>query len=95
MPTHTELGCNILAAFPYGEIMKRVALFLALITLAAAMPIQAQRISPEQNQRQSQKEIKHQQKFLNKANKKQRKAQKKYAKQQRKATQKANRRYKK
>ena len=95
MPTHTELGCNILAVFPYGETMKRAALFLALITLATVMPIQAQRISPEQNQRQSQKEIKHQQKFLNKANKKQRKAQKKYAKQQRKATQKANRRYKK
>ena len=56
--------------------MKRIPAFLLLAALgfAAAMPAQAQRISPEQNQRESQKEIKKQQKMLKKANKKQAKA---------------------
>ena len=74
--------------------MKRIATFmLLLVALSAAwsMPAQAQRISPQENARQSKKAIKKQQKMLNKANKKQRKAMKKAAKAQRKA----NRRYKK
>ncbi|MGB8011233.1 MAG: hypothetical protein WCF68_06450 [Terriglobales bacterium] len=75
--------------------MKRIAAFLLLVILsfAGAMPVQAQRISPEENARQSRKAIKKQQKMLNKANKKQRKAMKKFAKAQRKANKKANRRY--
>ena len=73
--------------------MKRIAAFLLLVVLsfAGSIPVQAQRISPEENARQSRKAIKKQQKMLNKANKKQSKAAKKYAKQQRKATKKANR----
>jgi len=74
--------------------MKRIATFmLLLVALSAAwsMPAQAQRISPQENARQSRKAMKKQQKMLNKANKKQRKAMKKAAKAQRKA----NRRYKK
>jgi sensor domain CHASE-containing protein len=74
--------------------MKRIATFmLLLVALSAAwsIPAQAQRISPQENARQSRKAIKKQQKMLNKANKKQRKAMKKAAKAQRKA----NRRYKK
>jgi hypothetical protein len=74
--------------------MKRIATFvLLLVALSAAwsMPAQAQRISPQENARQSRKAIKKQQKMLNKANKKQRKAMKKAGKKQRKA----NRRYKK
>ena len=74
--------------------MKRIATFmLLLVALSAAwsIPAQAQRISPQENARQSRKVMKKQQKMLNKANKKQRKAMKKAAKAQRKA----NRRYKK
>jgi len=74
--------------------MKRIVTFmLLLVALSAAwsIPAQAQRISPQENARQSRKAIKKQQKMLNKANKKQRKAMKKAAKAQRKA----NRRYKK
>ena len=74
--------------------MKRIVTFmLLLVALSAAwsLPAQAQRISPQENARQSKKAIKKQQKMLNKANKKQRKAMKKAAKAQRKA----NRRYKK
>jgi ABC-type transporter MlaC component len=72
--------------------MIRIAalLLLAILSLAAATPTQAQRITPEQNARQSRKEIKRHQKLLKKANKKQAKAMKKYAKQQRNATRKAN-----
>jgi hypothetical protein len=72
--------------------MKRIAalLLLAILSIAAAVPAQAQRITPEQNARRSHKDIKRQQKLLKKANKKQAKATKKYAKQQRKATRKAN-----
>lgn len=74
--------------------MKRIALFvlLAILSVAAATPASAQRMTPQQNARQSRKAIKKQQKMLNKANKKQAKAMKKAAKAQRKATAKANRR---
>jgi hypothetical protein len=74
--------------------MKRIAAFILLVafSLAGAIPVQAQRISPEENARRSSKEARKQQKMLNKANKKQRKAMKKAAKAQRKATRKANRR---
>jgi len=74
--------------------MKRIVTFMLLLvalSFAVSTPIQAQRISPEENARQSRRDIKKQQKMLNKANKKQSKAAKKYAKQQRKATKKANR----
>ena len=73
--------------------MKRIVTFmLLLVALSAAwsMPAQAQRISPQENARQSKKAIKKQQKMLNKANKKQRKAMKKAGKKQRKANRKAN-----
>ena len=74
--------------------MKRIAAFILLVafSLAGAIPVQAQRISPQENARRSSKEAKKQQKMLNKANKKQMKAMKKAAKAQRKATRKANRR---
>jgi len=75
--------------------MKRIAALTLLAALALTSAMQAQRITPEQNARQSQKAIKKQQKFLNKSNKNQRKAMKKYEKQQRKATKKANQRLKK
>ena len=72
--------------------MKRFAAFLllAVLSLAVAIPANAQRISPEENARRSRKEIKQHQKMLNKANKKQRKAMKKAEKAQRKQTKKAN-----
>lgn len=74
--------------------MKRIATFMLLVVLSvsAAIPAQAQRISPQENARQSRKQIKHQQKMLNKANKKQAKAMKKATRSQRKAMKKANRR---
>ncbi|MGA2966454.1 MAG: hypothetical protein ABSD64_09590 [Terriglobales bacterium] len=77
--------------------MKRIAAFLLLAALsfAGSMPVQAQRVSPQQNARRSQKAVKKQQKMLKKANKKQRKAMKTAMKRQRKATKKANRRYRK
>lgn len=73
--------------------MRRIAAFMLLVVLsvAGAMPAQAQRISPEENARQSRKAAKKQQKMLNKASKRQAKAQKRFEKQQRKATKKANR----
>jgi len=76
--------------------MKGIAIFMLMIGLsvAASMPAQAQRISPQENARQSRKAIKKQQKMLNKANKRQRKANKRAAKAARKQTQKANRRRK-
>jgi Tfp pilus assembly protein PilV len=66
--------------------MKRIGAFLLLLTLAVAgsTPLQAQRMSPEENARQSRKAAKSQQKMLKHMNKKQRKA-------QRKQTKKANR----
>jgi len=78
--------------------MKRIVTFmLLLVALSAAwsMPAQAQRITPQENARQSKKAIKKQQKMLNKANKKQSKAMKKAAKKQRKQMKKANNRHKK
>ncbi len=62
--------------------MKRIAALMLLVVLsfAGAIPAQAQRISPEENARQSRKAAKKQQKMLKKANKKQRKAMKKYEK---------------
>ena len=73
--------------------MKRIAalILLAVMSFAGAMPARAQRISPEENARQSSKAAKKQQKFLRKAAKKQRKAMKKFERQQRKAMRKANR----
>ncbi|MFZ0796160.1 MAG: hypothetical protein WCA13_03810 [Terriglobales bacterium] len=75
--------------------MKRIAfMLLVALSFVCAVPVQAQRMTPEQNARQSRKAAKKQQKFLNKANKKQRKAMKKYEKAQRKATRKANKQLK-
>jgi hypothetical protein len=72
--------------------MKRIPAFMLLVALsfAGSIPAHAQRISPEENARQSSRAAKKQQKMLKKANKKQRKAMKKYEKAQRKATRKAN-----
>lgn len=72
--------------------MKRLVAFvlLAIFSVAWFVPAYAQRISVEENARQSQKAAKKQQKALRKAAKKQRKATKKYEKAQRKATRKAN-----
>jgi RecA/RadA recombinase len=58
--------------------MKRIAAFLLLVVLSVAgsMPAQAQRMSTEENARESRKANKKQQKMLNKANKKQRKSMK-------------------
>ena len=78
--------------------MKRIVTFMVLLlALSAAwsMPAQAQRISPQENARQSKKAIKKQQKMLNKVNKKQAKAMKKAAKKQRKQMNTANSRHKK
>ncbi len=78
--------------------MKRIVTFmLLLVALSAAwsIPAQAQRISPQENARQSKKAIKKQQKMLNKANKKQAKAMKKAGKKQRKQMKTANTRHKK
>lgn len=78
--------------------MKRIVTFmLLLVALSAAwsIPAQAQRISPQENARQSKKAIKKQQKMLNKANKKQAKAMKKAGKKQRKQMKTANYRHKK
>lgn len=68
--------------------MKRIAAFilLAALSVAGSIPAQAQRISPQENARRSQKAIKKHKKMLKKANKK-------AAKAQRKANRKANRRY--
>jgi hypothetical protein len=85
-------GVRSLQDIPFGDVMKRIAVFMLLVALSVAgsMPVQAQRMTPQQNARQSRKAAKKQQKMLNKANKKQRKAMKKYEKSQRKATRKAN-----
>jgi hypothetical protein len=75
--------------------MKRIAVFMLLVALsfAGAIPVYAQRMSVEQNARQSQKAARKQQKMLKKANKKQQKAMKKYERSQRKATKKANKQW--
>jgi uncharacterized membrane protein len=73
--------------------MKRLAAFvlLAFLSLTCVGTVAyAQRMTPEQNARQSKKASKKQQKMLKKANKKQRKATRKFEKAQRKATKKAN-----
>lgn len=72
--------------------MKRLAtfLFLAIFGLVCLTPVQAQRMTPEQNARRSSKAAKKQQKMLKKSAKQQRKAMKRAAKAQRKATKKAN-----
>ncbi len=77
--------------------MKRISALLLLMALAfgGSIPLAAQRISPEENARQSRKAIKKQNKMLKRANKRQRKSMKRAEKAQRKAQRKANRRYKK
>jgi uncharacterized protein HemX len=72
--------------------MKRIAalFLLAALSVGCSLPAFAQRMTPEQYAKKSQKDAKKQQKMLNKANKKQRKAQKKFEKAQRKANKKAN-----
>ncbi|MBZ5655841.1 MAG: hypothetical protein LAO56_11270 [Acidobacteriia bacterium] len=74
--------------------MKRIAAFmwLAALSVAWSIPAPAQRISVEENARQSRAAAKQQQKMLKKSAKKQRKAMKKYLKAQRKAVKKANHR---
>ncbi|MGC2769757.1 MAG: hypothetical protein WB607_29975 [Candidatus Acidiferrum sp.] len=66
--------------------MKRVAAFALLVALSGswAPPAQAQRMSVEQEQRQSAKDAKKQQKLQKKAAKQQAKAQKKAEKAQKK-----------
>lgn len=73
--------------------MKRLVIFalLLMVSLAVTTPVIAQRMTPQENARRSNKAAKKQGKMLKKANKKQQKASKKYAKQQRKETAKANR----
>jgi len=72
------------------NFMKPLAGLLVLAVLSTVIPAYAQRMTPEQNARQSQKDAKKQQKMLKKANKKQAKAMKKSEKAQRKANKKAN-----
>lgn len=74
--------------------MKRIAAFMLLVALsvACAMPAQAQNTTTEENMRRSRQAAKNHQKVLKKMSKKQRKAMKKYEKTQRKARKKANRR---
>jgi hypothetical protein len=73
--------------------MKRLSalLLLAIFSLSCLVPAYAQRMTPEENARQSQKAAKKQEKALKKANKRQQKAMKKAAKAERKANKKANR----
>jgi Tfp pilus assembly protein PilV len=77
--------------------MKRISavLLLLALTVVGSLPLQAQRISPQENARQSQRAAKSQQKMLKHANKKQRKNAKKYEKTQRKQMKKANKTNKK
>jgi uncharacterized membrane protein (DUF106 family) len=67
--------------------MKRIAVFMLLVALsvACAIPTQAQRTTTEENMRRSRKDAKQQQKVSRKMSKRQRKAMKKYEKAQRKA----------
>ena len=76
--------------------MKRIAVLTLLVALSVAwsIPTKAQRMSVEENARQSRKADKKQQKINRKAAKKQQKATKKYEKAQRKAAKKANHRAK-
>ena len=72
--------------------MKRIAVLTLLVALGVAwsIPAEAQRMSVEENARQSRKADKKQQKMNRKAAKKQRKAMKKYEKAQRRAQRKAD-----
>lgn len=91
------LGVRSLQDLPRGDIMKRTAAVLLLLvfslSFALTLPAQAQRMTPEQNARQSRKAAKKQQKMLKKMNKRQRKAAKRADKAGRKAAKKANRSY--
>ena len=91
-----QFRCKIAAKVLFGDVMKRIAAFMLLIALAFAgsIPVYAQRISPEENARQSRKAAKNQEKMLQKANKRQRKAAKKSEKAQRKAMKKISHRRK-
>jgi hypothetical protein len=74
--------------------MKRIAAFLLLIALsiACAIPANAQFTSVEENARQSRAAAKQQQKAMKKSAKQQRKAMKRSQKAQRKAVRKMNKR---
>jgi hypothetical protein len=72
------------------DFMRPFGGLLLLAILSIVIPASAQRMTPEQNARQSQKAAKKQQEMLKKANKKQQKAMKKAEKAQRKANKKAN-----
>jgi len=76
--------------------MKRFTVLTLLVALGVAwsIPAKAQRMSVEENARQSRKAEKKQRKMNRKAAKKQQKAMKKYEKAQRKADKKANHRAK-
>ncbi len=72
--------------------MKRItSLLLLALGFATSTSLQAQRMSPEENARQSAKAAKTQQKMLQKKNKTQAKASRKFEKAQKKQTKKANR----
>ena len=72
--------------------MKRIAVLTLLVALGVAwsIPAKAQRMSVEENARQSRKADKKQQKMNRKAAKKQQKGMKKYEKAQRRAQRKAD-----
>jgi hypothetical protein len=89
-----SFGVRSLQDLPFGDVMKRIAAFMLLVALsvAGAIPAQAQRTSVEEHARQSRAAAKQQNKMLKKSAKKQRKAMKRSAKAQRKAIKKANNR---
>jgi hypothetical protein len=93
-PRGHNFGVRSLHDLKFGDIVKRIAAFMLLVVLTGAwsIPVKAQRISVEENARQSRRSAKKQQKMLKKANKKQSKAMKKYAKAQRKAAKRAQHR---
>src|ERR1035437_1871892 len=72
VPGWAQLQCKIAAGTPFGDVMKRMATFvLLLVALSAAwsIPAHAQRISPQENARQSKKAIKKTQKTMKKQDK--------------------------
>ncbi len=72
--------------------MKRIkGLLLLVLSFAVSTSLQAQRMSPEENARQSAKAVKTQQKMLQKKNRKQARATRKFEKAQKRQTRKANR----
>jgi hypothetical protein len=89
-----SFGVRSLQDLSFGDVMKRIAAFVLMVALsvAGAIPAQAQRTSVEENARQSRAAAKQQNKMLKKSAKKQRKAMKRSAKAQRKAIKKANNR---